>query len=173
MRIELSCQAQSDRDCIRLVVSIEGLESLGSVCHPRLEQIEKGGFKHFMLKEIMAGDCLVAFNYRRSFDTGPEISKDQPNAMRNALRGRIYQPVDLAARFLQDNFQCPWPSSKSKISKQDTPDKWEIKLGGLEKAARVESALAVLLLASFVRILFTGERGPVRRWHQPVGHLAG
>ncbi|CAJ1410741.1 unnamed protein product [Effrenium voratum] len=53
-----------------------------------LEQIEKGGFKHFMLKEIM----------------------DQPNAMRNALRGRIYQPVDAA------------------------PDVWEIKLGGLEKA---------------------------------------
>lgn len=52
-----------------------------------LEQIEKGGFKHFMLKEIM----------------------DQPNAMRNALRGRIYQPVDM-------------------------PEKWEIKLGGLEKA---------------------------------------
>ncbi|CAE7294600.1 glmS [Symbiodinium natans] len=151
---------------IRLQQKQSGMENtcllvmlLPSSSIPRLEQIEKGGFKHFMLKEIMAGDCLVAFNYRRSFDTGPEISKDQPNAMRNALRGRIYQPVDLAARFLQDNFQCPWPSSKSKISKQDTPDKWEIKLGGLEKAARVESALAVLLLASFVRILFTGKDG--------------
>jgi len=50
-----------------------------------LEQIEKGGFKHFMLKEIM----------------------DQPNAMRNCLRGRIYQPAET---------------------------RWEIKLGGLEKA---------------------------------------
>eukprot|EP00434_Breviolum_minutum_P008929 symbB.v1.2.007867.t1/scaffold448.1/size203282/19 len=52
-----------------------------------LEQIEKGGFKHFMLKEIM----------------------DQPNAMRNCLRGRIYQPPE-------------------------APNRWEIKLGGLEKA---------------------------------------
>lgn len=52
-----------------------------------LEQIEKGGYKHFMLKEIM----------------------DQPNAMRNCLRGRIYQPAE-------------------------APDRWEIKLGGLEKA---------------------------------------
>ncbi|CAE7262025.1 glmS [Symbiodinium sp. CCMP2456] len=58
-----------------------------------LEQIEKGGFKHFMLKEIM----------------------DQPNAMRNALRGRIYQPVDM-------------------------PEKWEIKLGGLEKAKEGRSS---------------------------------
>ncbi|CAE7232688.1 glmS [Symbiodinium pilosum] len=58
-----------------------------------LEQIEKGGYKHFMLKEIM----------------------DQPNAMRNALRGRIYQPADV-------------------------PDKWEIKLGGLEKAKEGLSA---------------------------------
>lgn len=36
-------------------------------------------------------------------------SQDQPNAMRNCLRGRIYQPVE-------------------------HPSRWEIKLGGLEKA---------------------------------------
>jgi len=52
-----------------------------------LEQIEKGGYEHFMLKEIM----------------------DQPNALRNAMRGRIYQPVD-------------------------SPDTFSVKLGGLEKA---------------------------------------
>eukprot|EP00440_Ansanella_granifera_P066835 gb/GFBE01072483.1/.p1 GENE.gb/GFBE01072483.1/~~gb/GFBE01072483.1/.p1 ORF type:complete len:648 (+),score=161.77 gb/GFBE01072483.1/:1-1944(+) len=52
-----------------------------------LEQIEKGGYAHFMLKEIM----------------------DQPNALRNALRGRIYQPVE-------------------------SPETWQVKLGGLEKA---------------------------------------
>lgn len=52
-----------------------------------LEQIEKGGYRHFMLKEIM----------------------DQPNALRNCMRGRVYQPVD-------------------------SPDTWQVKLGGLEKA---------------------------------------
>jgi len=46
-----------------------------------LEQIEKGGYPHFMLKEIM----------------------DQPNALRNAMRGRLCQ------------------------------DPWSIKLGGFEK----------------------------------------
>merc|ERR1719199_2506369 len=35
-----------------------------------LEQIEKGQYKHFMLKEIM----------------------DQPNALRQSMRGRIYRP---------------------------------------------------------------------------------
>jgi glucosamine--fructose-6-phosphate aminotransferase (isomerizing) len=49
-----------------------------------LEQIEKGGYKHFMLKEIL----------------------DQPNALRNAMRGRVYQADG-------DNFR--------------------IKLGGMEK----------------------------------------
>eukprot|EP00930_Biecheleria_cincta_P034409 TRINITY_DN23788_c0_g1_i1.p1 TRINITY_DN23788_c0_g1~~TRINITY_DN23788_c0_g1_i1.p1 ORF type:complete len:656 (-),score=105.23 TRINITY_DN23788_c0_g1_i1:309-2249(-) len=52
-----------------------------------LEQIEKGGYRHFMLKEIM----------------------DQPNALRNCTRGRLYEPLDL-------------------------PGSWQIKLGGLEKA---------------------------------------
>lgn len=52
-----------------------------------LEQIEKGGYRHFMLKEIM----------------------DQPNALRNCIRGRVYEPLDL-------------------------PGSWQIKLGGLEKA---------------------------------------
>lgn len=48
-----------------------------------LEQIEKGGYPHFMIKEIM----------------------DQPNSLRNAMRGRLYQEAS----------------------------KWSIKLGGLEK----------------------------------------
>lgn len=49
-----------------------------------LEQIEKAGYEHFMLKEIM----------------------DQPNAVRNALRGRLYQTAE---------------------------SRWRLKLGGLEK----------------------------------------
>lgn len=49
-----------------------------------LEQIEKGGYEHFMLKEIM----------------------DQPNALRNAMRGRLHQPDG---------------------------ERWQIKLGGMEK----------------------------------------
>ncbi|KAF4666707.1 hypothetical protein FOL47_003943 [Perkinsus chesapeaki] len=36
-----------------------------------LEQIEKGGYPHFMIKEIM----------------------DQPNCIRNTCRGRLYQPI--------------------------------------------------------------------------------
>jgi len=51
-----------------------------------LEEIEKAGYPHFMLKEIM----------------------DQPNALRNAMRGRLYH-------------------------REDGPPSWEIKLGGLEK----------------------------------------
>jgi len=54
-----------------------------------LEQIEKAGYEHFMLKEIM----------------------DQPNALRNALRGRLYQSA---------NDACGNGS-------------WRLKLGGLEK----------------------------------------
>mmetsp|Transcript_25349 Transcript_25349/g.58755 ORF Transcript_25349/g.58755 Transcript_25349/m.58755 type:complete len:647 (+) Transcript_25349:43-1983(+) len=76
-----------------------------------LEQIEKGGFKHFMLKEIL----------------------DQPNAMRNALRGRIYQPAD-------------------------SPDKWEIKLGGLEKAkegtSSADARSPLERMASASRLIF-------------------
>lgn len=49
-----------------------------------LEQIEKAGYKHFMLKEIM----------------------DQPNALRNGMRGRMYQD----------------PGSQA----------WRLRLGGLE-----------------------------------------
>lgn len=54
-----------------------------------LGEIEKGGYKHFMLKEIM----------------------DQPNALRNAMRGRLVEKVG-----------------------DDGKTSWQIKLGGLEKA---------------------------------------
>mmetsp|Transcript_2462 Transcript_2462/g.5318 ORF Transcript_2462/g.5318 Transcript_2462/m.5318 type:complete len:649 (+) Transcript_2462:95-2041(+) len=40
-----------------------------------LEEIEKGGYPHFMLKEIM----------------------DQPNAVRNAMRGRLYRDVETSS----------------------------------------------------------------------------
>ena len=46
-----------------------------------LEQIEKGGYKHFMLKEII----------------------DQPNSIKNTVRGRLYQvQPDSAGRSLND-----------------------------------------------------------------------
>lgn len=50
-----------------------------------LAQIEKGGYAHFMLKEI----------------------NDQPNSLRNGMRGRLYRP--------------------------DGAQSWQIKLGGMEK----------------------------------------
>jgi len=54
-----------------------------------LEQIEKAGYEHFMMKEIM----------------------DQPNALRNALRGRLYRSG----------------------ADGGGADCWRLKLGGLEK----------------------------------------
>lgn len=54
-----------------------------------LEQIEKAGYKHFMIKEIL----------------------DQPNALRNAMRGRLYSEAD----------------------------SWKIKLGGMEKPLQGDS----------------------------------
>jgi len=62
-----------------------------------LEQIEKGGYAHFMLKEIM----------------------DQPNALRNAMRGRMH----------------PHP---------EKDNSWQIKLGGLEKVPEVEGGKSAL-----------------------------
>eukprot|EP00929_Paragymnodinium_shiwhaense_P112122 TRINITY_DN80378_c0_g1_i1.p1 TRINITY_DN80378_c0_g1~~TRINITY_DN80378_c0_g1_i1.p1 ORF type:complete len:665 (-),score=139.36 TRINITY_DN80378_c0_g1_i1:140-2134(-) len=69
----------------------KNLGPVGNVKNPivrlemSLEQIEKGGYAHFMLKEIM----------------------DQPNALRNAMRGRLVEKPD---------------------------GSWQVKLGGLEKA---------------------------------------
>ena len=86
---------------------------------PRLEQIEKGGFKHFMLKEIMV---LLAFCLITRMAQQRRHRQDQPNAMRNCLRGRIYQPPE-------------------------APNRWEIKLGGLEKASPCDNKAP---LASFI-----------------------
>merc|ERR1719424_122803 len=71
-----------------------------------LEQIEKGGYEHFMLKEIM----------------------DQPNALRNAMRGRLYQPEGQS---------------------------WQIKLGGMEKPleGHFEGKSALELMASAKRLI--------------------
>lgn len=70
-----------------------------------LEQIEKAGYPHFMLKEIM----------------------DQPNALRNAMRGRLYHGEE--------------------------KDPWQIKLGGLEKAFDDGGASALDRMANARRII--------------------
>jgi glucosamine--fructose-6-phosphate aminotransferase (isomerizing) len=72
-----------------------------------LEQIEKGGYAHFMLKEIM----------------------DQPNALRNAMRGRLHQPAE-------------------------KENSWQIKLGGLEKVPEVPNGRSALQrMATGTRII--------------------
>ncbi|CAE8616869.1 unnamed protein product [Polarella glacialis] len=74
-----------------------------------LDQIEKAGYPHFMLKEIF----------------------DQPNSLRNGMRGRIY-------------------------NRQDKPDSWQIKLGGLEKALEAperEGKSAIDIMASARRLI--------------------
>eukprot|EP00933_Yihiella_yeosuensis_P038505 TRINITY_DN32433_c0_g1_i1.p1 TRINITY_DN32433_c0_g1~~TRINITY_DN32433_c0_g1_i1.p1 ORF type:complete len:647 (+),score=85.04 TRINITY_DN32433_c0_g1_i1:67-2007(+) len=82
-----------------------------------LEQIERAGYEHFMLKEIM----------------------DQPNALRNAMRGRIY-------------------------AKEGTADSWGIKLGGLEKALdnddQQRSAIDRMVSASRIIVVACGTS-----WH--------
>jgi len=100
----------------------EGIEA-GSVENPivhlemSLEQIEKGGFPHFMMKEIM----------------------DQPNSLRNAMRGRLYQQQGM----------------------------WNIKLGGLEKALEDDqegrSALERLAVADRIIICACGTS-----WHSAL-----
>eukprot|EP00444_Apocalathium_aciculiferum_P039023 CAMPEP_0183527870 /NCGR_PEP_ID=MMETSP0371-20130417/22327_1 /TAXON_ID=268820 /ORGANISM="Peridinium aciculiferum, Strain PAER-2" /LENGTH=642 /DNA_ID=CAMNT_0025727407 /DNA_START=23 /DNA_END=1951 /DNA_ORIENTATION=+ len=71
-----------------------------------LEEIEKGGYEHFMLKEIM----------------------DQPNALRNALRGRLH---------CEDG-------------------KWSIKLGGLEKVEGQNGTLDRMINAKRIIIAACG-----------------
>jgi len=73
-----------------------------------LEQIEKAGYAHFMLKEIM----------------------DQPNALRNAMRGRLY--------LRDESVPC-----------------WKIKLGGLEKPVdgRAGDSSALEMMAQSKRII--------------------
>lgn len=72
-----------------------------------LEQIEKAGYPHFMLKEIM----------------------DQPNALRNAMRGRLYIPDP------------------------EHPKSWRIKLGGLEKVLDNFGQSALDRMSSASRII--------------------
>ena len=52
------------------------------------------------------------------------------------------------------------------LSSQDMPDKWEIKLGGLEKAVAQDTVLWTTIAAAI-----PGKRGHVFRWNQPTGSL--
>lgn len=65
-----------------------------------LEQIERGGYKHFMLKEIM----------------------DQPNALRNTMRGRLYHPKMTTTN-----------STPREGEEAEDMGVWKILLGGLER----------------------------------------
>jgi len=98
-----SYKLQSAADVAKRLTQLSPRPTDGCVDNPivrlemSLEQIEKAGYPHFMLKEIMG----------------------QPDALRNALRGRLYRD----------------PGSES----------WRLKLGGLEKVPEgVEDARSPL-----------------------------
>jgi glucosamine--fructose-6-phosphate aminotransferase (isomerizing) len=104
-----------------------------------LEQIEKGGFKHFMLKEIL----------------------DQPNCIRNTMRGRLYHINDLASRLVTDPIVGD-ETPKRPISQTNSPNgsnlvplegAWGIRLGGLQSKVRSTGKTALETIASAKRII--------------------
>jgi len=110
-----------------------------------LEQIEKGGYKHFMLKEIV----------------------DQPNSIRNTIRGRLYEVSATAAGHSLEDAQVGSETplrSASKIhetlSAMET--QWGIRLGGLMGTVRStgKSALETIAAARKIIIVACGTS-----WH--------
>ena len=111
-----------------------------------LEQIEKGGYKHFMLKEII----------------------DQPNSIKNTMRGRLYEvQPNSAGRSLADaqvGSETPLNTS-SAINPASISDptlsphaasiqsKWGIRLGGLMQNVKGTNKSALQSIADARKII--------------------
>ena len=95
-----------------------------------LEQIEKGGYRHFMLKEIF----------------------DQPNSLRNTLRGRLYERSSKQRDSLQDNSDENISIPDQLIAKQSH---FGISLGGLKTVIEPTGLTALESLKQSKRIIIT------------------
>ena len=98
-----------------------------------LEQIEKGGYKHFMLKEII----------------------DQPNSIRNTIRGRLYE-VSAAApghslADAQVGSETPLRSASKMMDSMEA--QWGIRLGGLATTVRSTGKTALETIAGARKII--------------------
>ena len=100
-----------------------------------LEQIEKGGYKHFMLKEII----------------------DQPNSIRNTIRGRLYEVNSNAAGHslsdAQVGSETPLRRAASDPSKEDLLHQYGIRLGGLMQPVRSTGKTALETIAAARKII--------------------
>ena len=113
-----------------------------------LEQIEKGGYKHFMLKEII----------------------DQPNSIKNTVRGRLYEVSSgCAGRSLTDaqvGSETPLGAAASAAANGSTnsdptlspgaaaiQSKWGIRLGGLMQNVRSTGKSALDSIANARKII--------------------
>jgi glucosamine--fructose-6-phosphate aminotransferase (isomerizing) len=108
-----------------------------------LEQIEKGGYKHFMLKEIV----------------------DQPNSIKNTTRGRLYEVSSTSEGHSLADAQvgCETPLRQStNLRSQDpclTPgtaqiqSRWGIRLGGLMQVIRTTGKTALETISASRKII--------------------
>ena len=107
-----------------------------------LEQIEKGGYKHFMLKEIV----------------------DQPNSIKNTMRGRLYEVSAAEGHSLSDaqvGSETPLRQSTNLRSNDATltpgtaqiQSQWGIRLGGLMQPLRATGTTALETLAGSRKII--------------------
>lgn len=108
-----------------------------------LEQIEKGGYKHFMLKEIV----------------------DQPNSIKNTIRGRLYEVTNDAGHAITDaqvGSETPLNQSTSGQRNLDPhlspitaqiQSQWGIRLGGLMQTVRSNGKTALECIASARKII--------------------
>jgi glucosamine--fructose-6-phosphate aminotransferase (isomerizing) len=110
-----------------------------------LEQIEKGGYKHFMLKEII----------------------DQPNSIKNTIRGRLYE---VSASVCGHDLCDAQVGSETPLFKQVSPQiaaldptltpnaaaiqsRYGIRLGGLMQTVRVSGKTALETIAGARKII--------------------
>jgi glucosamine--fructose-6-phosphate aminotransferase (isomerizing) len=95
-----------------------------------LEQIEKGGFKHFMLKEIV----------------------DQPNSIKNTIRGRLYEiSANETGHSLAD---AQIGSETPDGVLESTAAQFGIRLGGLMQPIRTTGKTALETIAAARKIIF-------------------
>jgi glucosamine--fructose-6-phosphate aminotransferase (isomerizing) len=100
-----------------------------------LEQIEKGGYKHFMLKEII----------------------DQPNSIRNTIRGRLYEVgAGASGHSLSDaqvGSETPLRKSVPDAHIDELGRQYGIRLGGLMQPVRTNGKSALETIASARKII--------------------
>ena len=90
-----------------------------------LEQIEKGGYKHFMLKEIF----------------------DQPNCIHNTIRGRLYQVSE--KQVCEEDIAVDSPQHVGESGRRG------IRLGGLNTIVKGSGKTAMEILCNAQRVIIT------------------